>query len=49
MSILIKNVLVGGRVRNIYIEGNIIEAISECSKEQVAEFVIDDTIARLCR
>lgn len=28
-------------MRNIYIEGNIIEAISEGSKEQVAEFVID--------
>ena len=43
MSILIKNVLLGGRARNIYIEGNEIEAISEASKEQVAEFVIDGT------
>jgi 5-methylthioadenosine/S-adenosylhomocysteine deaminase len=43
MSILIKNVLLGGRVRNIYIEGNEIEAISEAGKEQVAEFVIDGT------
>jgi len=43
MSILIKNVLLGGRARNIHIEGNEIEAISEASKEQVAEFVIDGT------
>jgi 5-methylthioadenosine/S-adenosylhomocysteine deaminase len=41
MSILIKNVLLGGRARNIFIEGHEIEAISEGSKEQVAEFVID--------
>jgi 5-methylthioadenosine/S-adenosylhomocysteine deaminase len=43
MSILIKNVLLGGRARNIYIDGNVIEAISEANKEQVAEFVIDGT------
>ncbi len=45
MSVLINNVLVGGKERNIYIAGNVIEAISEAgsSKEKVeeAEFVID--------
>ncbi len=45
MSVLIKNVLVGGKERNIYIAGNLIEAISEAGgiKEKVeeAEFVID--------
>ncbi|HID20067.1 MAG TPA: amidohydrolase [Methanophagales archaeon] len=43
MSILIKNVLLEGKERNIYIEGNVIEAINEGNKEQVAEFVIDGT------
>ena len=45
MSIQIKNVLLGGKERNIYIEENLIEAISEdeSSKGKIreAEFVID--------
>ena len=45
MSILIKSVLVGGTEKDIYIEGNLIEAISEAGSgnEKVleAEFVID--------
>jgi len=43
MSIQIKNVLVEGKERNIYIEGNLIETISECNsgKDKEAEFVID--------
>jgi 5-methylthioadenosine/S-adenosylhomocysteine deaminase len=45
MSILIKNVLVGGKERDIYIEGNLIDTISEAgsSNERVreADFVID--------
>ena len=43
MSILIKNVFLDGRGRNIFIEGNEIVAISEANKKQVAEFVIDGT------
>lgn len=43
MSILIKNVFLGGRTRNIFIEGNEIVAISEANKKHVAEFVIDGT------
>jgi 5-methylthioadenosine/S-adenosylhomocysteine deaminase len=43
MSILIKNVQLEGKERNIYIEGNVIEAIGEGSKGQMAEFVIDGT------
>ncbi|MCK4475480.1 MAG: amidohydrolase [Methanophagales archaeon] len=41
MSILIKNVLLEGKERNIYIEGNLIEAISEDKSSKEAEFVID--------
>ena len=41
MSILIKNVLLGGKERNIYIEGNQIEAISEAGSTKEAEFVIE--------
>lgn len=45
MSILIKSVLVGGTEKDIYIEGNLIEAISEAGsgneKVREAEFVID--------
>ena len=41
MSILIKNVLLEGKARNIYIEGNLIEAISEAGSGKEAEFVID--------
>ena len=41
MSILIKNVLLGGKERNIYIDGNQIEAISEAGSIKEAEFVIE--------
>jgi 5-methylthioadenosine/S-adenosylhomocysteine deaminase len=41
MTILIKNVLVEGRERDIYIEGNLIEAISEAGSSKEAEFVIN--------
>ncbi|MEA2075709.1 MAG: amidohydrolase [Euryarchaeota archaeon] len=41
MSILIKNVLLEGREKNIYIEGNEIAAISEAGSSKEAEFVID--------
>ena len=45
MTILIKNVLVEGREKNIYIEGNEIAAITDAgsgrSKVREAEFVID--------
>ncbi len=41
MSILIKNVLLEGKERNINIEGNLIEAISEDKSNKEAEFVID--------
>ena len=45
MTILIKNVLVEGREKNIYIEGNEIAAISEAGSSkgtaQEAEFVVD--------
>ncbi len=45
MTILIKNVLVGGKQRDIYIEGNLIEAITDAGggKREVreAEFVVD--------
>lgn len=41
MSILIKNVQVEGKERNIYIEGNLIEEISEAGSSKEAEFVID--------
>ncbi len=41
MSILIKNVLLEGKERNIYIEGNQIEAISEAGSTKEAEFVIE--------
>ncbi len=41
MSILIKNVLVGGKERDIYIEGNLIEAISEAGNGKEAEFVVN--------
>lgn len=41
MSILIKNVLLDGKERNIYIEGNQIEAISEAGSTKEAEFVIE--------
>ncbi len=41
MSILIKNVLLEGKERNIYIEGNQIEAISEAGSIKEAEFVIE--------
>jgi 5-methylthioadenosine/S-adenosylhomocysteine deaminase len=41
MSIQIKNVLLGGREKNIYIEGNEIAAISESGSSKETEFVID--------
>jgi 5-methylthioadenosine/S-adenosylhomocysteine deaminase len=41
MSILIKNVLLEGIEKDIYIEGNLIEAISEDESSKGAEFVID--------
>jgi len=41
MSILIKHVLVEGKERDIYIEGNLIEAISEAGNGKEAEFVIE--------
>ncbi|MHC1600155.1 MAG: amidohydrolase [Candidatus Methanospirareceae archaeon] len=41
MSILIKNVLLEGREKNIYIEGNEIAAISEAGSSKETEFVID--------
>ncbi len=41
MTILIKNVLVEGRERDIYIEGNLIAAISEAGSSKEAEFVIN--------
>lgn len=41
MSIRINNVLVGGKERNIYIAGNLIEEISEAGGGKEAEFVID--------
>jgi 5-methylthioadenosine/S-adenosylhomocysteine deaminase len=41
MAILIKNVLLEGKERNIYIEGNLIAAISEAGNNEEAEFVID--------
>jgi len=41
MAILIKNVLLEGKKRNIYIEGNLIAAISEAGNNKEAEFVID--------
>jgi len=41
MTILIKNVQLEGKERNIYIEGNKIEAISEPGRAEEAEFVID--------
>ncbi|MHC1611381.1 MAG: amidohydrolase [Candidatus Methanospirareceae archaeon] len=41
MSILLKNVLVEGREKNIYIEGNEIAEISETGSSKEAEFVID--------
>ncbi|MBC8521620.1 MAG: amidohydrolase [Methanomicrobia archaeon] len=41
MSIRIKNVLVEGKERNIYIAGNLIEEISEVGSGKEAEFVID--------
>jgi len=41
MTILIKNVLVEGKEKNIYIEGNEIAAISEAGSSKEAEFVID--------
>jgi 5-methylthioadenosine/S-adenosylhomocysteine deaminase len=41
MSILIKNVLLEGIEKDIYIEGNLIEAISEDKSSKEAEFVID--------
>lgn len=41
MAILIKNVLLEGKKRNIYIKGNLIAAISEAGNNKEAEFVID--------
>ncbi|MEA2033326.1 MAG: amidohydrolase family protein, partial [Euryarchaeota archaeon] len=41
MSIQIKNVLVEGKERNIYIEGNVIEEISGTKSSKAAEFVIE--------
>ena len=41
MSIQIKNVLVEGKERTIYIEGNVIEEISEGKSSKAAEFVIE--------
>jgi len=41
MSTLIKNVLVEGKKRNIYIEGNVIEEISGTKSSKAAEFVIE--------
>ena len=41
MTILITNVLVNGKEKNIYIEGNEIAAISEAGSSKEAEFVVD--------